>query len=90
MKPKTAPTKTKGSKILDLCLVLDCTASMGSWIERSKATLKTIIGNVKAQNEGLTVRASFVGYRDITDRDRFDIKDFTEDLDAVKDFISRM
>ena len=44
VKPKTAATKPKqGAKILDLCLVLDCTASMGSWIERSKDTLKTII-----------------------------------------------
>jgi hypothetical protein len=26
-------------KSLDLCLLLDCTASMGSWIQRSKDTL---------------------------------------------------
>ena len=88
--PKKAATKTpQSSKVLDLCLVLDCTASMGSWIERSKDTLKTIIENVKQNNPALTVRASFVGYRDITDRERFDIKDFSEDLDSVKEFISR-
>ena len=89
--PKKATTTTlKATKILDLCLVLDCTASMGSWIERSKDTLKTIIENVKQSNPGLTVRASFVGYRDITDYNRFDVKEFTEDLDDVKRFISTM
>merc|ERR1712013_479335 len=91
VKPKTAAQKPKqGAKILDLCLVLDCTASMGSWIQRSKDTLKTIIENVKSGNPTLTVRASFVGYRDITDHNRFNIIDFTEDLDAVKNFISKM
>ena len=63
---------------------------MGSWIERSKDTLKTIIQNVKQNNPSLTVKASFVGYRDIGDRNRFEIKDFTDDLDGVKSFINQM
>ena len=30
-------------KALDLCLLMDCTGSMSSWIERSKSQLKAII-----------------------------------------------
>ena len=67
---RNAPTKESKSnneKTLDMCLILDCTASMYSWIQRSKDTLKTIIDQVKAENPTLKVRVSFVGYRDFGD-----------------------
>ena len=44
--PKVAAAEVKAggsSSILELCLLLDCTGSMGSWIARSKDTLKEII-----------------------------------------------
>ena len=78
------------SKKLDLCLLLDCTASMGSWIQRSKDTLCTIIDSVKTIHTDLTVRVSFVGYRDIMINQRFIIKDFNEDLEEVKAFIAKV
>jgi len=86
--PKIAPSlsrsasrASKSSKVLDLCLLLDCTASMSSWIQRSKDTLKVIIDNVKADNPDLEVRVCFVGYRDIRVKPRFSIHEFTSDLD---------
>ena len=81
---------TSASKKLDLCLLLDCTGSMGPWIQRSKDTLKTIIDSVKAGHPGLEVRVSFVGYRDIEHRVRFEILDFDSDLEKVKSFISKV
>ena len=78
------------AKQLDLCLLLDCTSSMSSWIERSKNTLKQIIDHVKSENPGLTVRVSFVGYRDIKDHKRFEISPFTGDIDATKAFIGKI
>jgi molybdenum cofactor biosynthesis enzyme MoaA len=62
---------------------------MGKWIERSKETLKGIIENVRKDYEGLKVRVAFVGYRDINDKSRFEIMDFSEDLDAVTAFIAK-
>ena len=62
---------------------------MFSWIQRSKDTLKTIIDQVKAENPTLRVRVSFVGYRDFGDREQYSTMDFTENLDAVKDYISK-
>ena len=79
---------SKGGKKLDLCLLLDCTGSMASWIQRSKDTLNEIIDTVKANNPGLFVRVSFVGYRDIKDHPRFSIQEFSDDLQAVKKFIA--
>ena len=88
---KNDKNKTTGnSKILELCLLLDCTGSMASWIERSKNTLKEIIQNFKKENQGLSVRVCFIGYRDIGESNRFDIFKFSEDLDAAVKFISTM
>ena len=73
-KQSKAANKTTGnSNILELCLLLDCTGSMGSWIQRSKDTLKQIIQQVKKENESLTVRVCFIGYRDVQDKPRFEI-----------------
>ena len=83
-------SETSAGKKLDLCLLLDCTASMRPWIQRSKDTLKTIIDSVKAGHPGLEVRVSFVGYRDIDIRVPFEILDFDSDLDKVKQFISKV
>ena len=85
--PVLTRTKSGSNLILDLCLLMDCTASMSSWIERSKVTLKEIIDTVKSQNTGLKVRVSFVGYRDIKDSERFTILEFTEDIELIKNFI---
>ena len=71
-----------------MCLLMDCTSSMSSWIERSKNTLKQIIDHVKTENKGLKVRVCFVGYRDIRDSNRFTCLPFTDDIEAVKVFIS--
>ncbi len=82
---------SSSDKVLDLCLILDCTSSMGSWIQRSKETLIEIIDNVKNQNQGLKVRVCFVGYRDFCSpaNERFEIQDFTTDLNKVKNFIGK-
>lgn len=92
VKPKKNAEKkdASGAKELDLCLILDCTSSMWSWIERSKDTLKQIIDVVKNENPGLDIQVCFVGYRDITDRERFTTKEFTGDVEGMKKFISQV
>ena len=82
MKTERSTTTKQESKCLEVCLLLDETASMMSWIEGSKETIKGIIENIKKDYEGLKVRVSFIGYRDINDKPRFEIFDFSEDLDA--------
>ncbi len=44
---------------------MDCSGSMGSWIERAKKTLQEIVDNiVKSSGGNLKVRVTFIGYRD--------------------------
>lgn len=72
---------TNTSKILELGLLLDCTGSMYSWIQRAKDTLNQIIENVVKSCDGkLKVRVCFLGYRDHKDTKRFDIHPFTENI----------
>lgn len=76
-------------KVLELGLLLDCTSSMSSWIERAKSTLKDILKNVVDSCSGnLTVKVCFVGYRDHCDAQRFTIHEFTEDIEKIKKHIS--
>lgn len=89
-KKAVKPVVAADEKSLDMCLLLDCTSSMASWIERSKETLKNIIANVKEDYKGLKVRVAFVGYRDVGDKPRFEVLPFTQDLDAATSFISKM
>lgn len=80
----------QAADVLEMCLMLDCTGSMCSWIQRSKETLTGIIKNVCEEHKGLTVKVAFVGYRDISDINRFEIHDFDTDLGKVSNFIGRM
>lgn len=75
---------------LELGLLLDCTSSMSSWITKAKETIREIIDNVikECEEDGsLKCRVSFVGYRDIKDRRRFELMPFNENVDEVKSFI---
>ena len=87
---KAGASGASGSKLLELGLLLDCTSSMSTWIERSKKTLQEIISNVVASTDGLRVRVCFVGYRDHCDAQRFSISPFTEDIAQIKEFISKV
>ncbi len=89
-KSKKDTNTSDDKKSLEMCLLCDCTGSMASWIQRSKETLSGIINNVKNEHGDLTVRVSFVGYRDIKDKPRFEIFEFSEDLDACSKFIGTM
>ena len=65
---KGAKSISSQAKVLDLGLLLDCTSSMYSWIDRAKKTLQEIVQNVVDSCEGnLKVRVTFVGYRDHCD-----------------------
>ena len=79
---------SKPKELLEVCLILDCTGSMWQWIQRSKETLSTIIDQVVNENKDLTVRVSFVGYRDIGEHNRFSVINFTEKVSDVQKFIA--
>ena len=88
---KGTKATSSAAKVLDLGLLLDCTSSMYSWIDRAKKTLQQIVQNVVKSCDGnLKVRVTFIGYRDHCDQQRFSILPFSEDIPRVQDFISKV
>lgn len=96
LKNKTKDLRVTGLDVeanptLEIALLMDCTGSMQSWINKAKETLNEIIDKVveECKEEGnLKVRVSFVGYRDIKEKERFRVMPFTEDINAIKEFIN--
>ena len=72
---------------VDFCVMLDCTGSMGSYINMSRNKIKDIIKQVKEQYSDSAIRIAIVGYRDIKDKKRFELFHFSEDVDKAKTFL---
>ena len=63
--------------------MMDATASMAANIAAAKASIATIVNDVKNEFKENVIRMAFVAYRDYTERQyRIQIFDFTEDVDA--------
>lgn len=70
----------------DLCFVLDCTGSMGAWMEEAKKTIRTLVTQLglECARSGVAetkVRLALLAYHDYFDRNRFIAQPFTEDVD---------
>mmetsp|Transcript_50460 Transcript_50460/g.64665 ORF Transcript_50460/g.64665 Transcript_50460/m.64665 type:complete len:744 (+) Transcript_50460:66-2297(+) len=64
------PSNMKDLEV-DICFLMDLTASMGSsWIDACKTHLKNIINELKSETNVGEFRISFVGYRDYRDTNR--------------------
>lgn len=75
---------------LDLMFIVDCTGSMGAWIDAIKKELSTIIAHIQNEFQLSDIRVSFVGYRDFSDeKKQFSIHDFTNDIEEIKKFIGK-
>lgn len=75
---------------LDVVLMLDCTGSMGTWIEAAKAKLKAITTQLAEwfNTEG-ALRVGFIGYRDHNDHMQLEVAPLTESTEAVQTVIDR-
>lgn len=60
-----------------LAFVLDCTASMGPWIEEAKAKIGVIIQDVLKEHNHATFQVGLVAYRDYGDEPPLRVLDFT-------------
>eukprot|EP01127_Copromyxa_protea_P014418 TRINITY_DN4008_c0_g1_i2.p1 TRINITY_DN4008_c0_g1~~TRINITY_DN4008_c0_g1_i2.p1 ORF type:complete len:543 (-),score=111.67 TRINITY_DN4008_c0_g1_i2:121-1749(-) len=81
--------KKKG---IEICFVMDCTGSMGSWIQITKQKIEEIAKFCTEIHDGsqTCVRFSFIGYRDHSDSERI-VKlnqGFTESLSDLQDFLA--
>lgn len=66
-------------KGLDLCIMMDCTGSMASWIAICAQKVLDIIDAVRRIDPSCAMtRIAFLGYRDYMDARRFETIDFVE------------
>jgi len=74
---------------VDLCIMMDCTGSMGSWIEQAKTKAKGVITQAQERFK-VDIRVSFVGYRDFSDQVRFQTSDFVcgDNMESIVSLIS--
>jgi len=69
---------------VDVCLLLDCTGSMGSWMAAAKEHLTGIMEGLWEDAGVGNVRVAFVGYRDYRDPDRVVVADFEPLKDCAR------
>jgi hypothetical protein len=59
-----------------LAFVLDCTASMGPWIEEAKTKMGEIVQNVRKEHNHAAFQVGLVAYRDYGDEESLRVLDF--------------
>lgn len=67
---------------IDICFVLDCTASMGPWISEAKQKTVDMVKDICKTHPGAEVQVAFVGYRDYGDQKKISLVDFKSPQDA--------
>ena len=82
--------KIYANQELDIMFICDCTGSMDPWILAVKKEIKNIISYIIDNNPNVKIKMSFLGYRDIKDKKRFEIQDFTDDFTSLENFISKI
>ena len=76
---------------IDILILMDITGSMSSYLSEAKTFLKNLVKDLISSFIGLTVRLSFIGYRDfdrnLKEEEYVNI-DFTENHEYIKNSIS--
>ena len=76
------PLPAKSEVVVDLCICMDCTGSMGAWIDAAKTHLVAIIEELGQDVEVADIRVAFVAYRDFGDEGRKVVEPFASAKDV--------
>ncbi|CAK0865364.1 unnamed protein product [Prorocentrum cordatum] len=75
----------------DLLFVVDCTGSMGPYIEGVKTHIRSIARKLVERYPHLDLRLGFLGYRDLHDKStQFEMHDFSGDVDKFVGFVGNV
>eukprot|EP01060_Flectonema_neradi_P005228 TRINITY_DN1346_c0_g1_i1.p1 TRINITY_DN1346_c0_g1~~TRINITY_DN1346_c0_g1_i1.p1 ORF type:complete len:599 (+),score=61.45 TRINITY_DN1346_c0_g1_i1:97-1893(+) len=85
--PKSIPSQPKGKRLIDIVFCMDCTSSMGDFIDEAKRSIKKIVTKVN-DTDNSHVRFGYVAYRDHADSFITSCHDFVEDPDDMSKIIS--
>ena len=89
-KPDSSATTDK--QLLDLVFTMDCTGSMGSYIQAAKKNIEAIVEKL-VQSEGYDLRFALIAYRDHPPQDQTYVTKsfpFTNDLAQMKASLSTL
>jgi len=78
---------------IDICFVVDCTGSMGSWIRQAKAAIQSIIKEVGKKTQFKVIRFALVAYKDHgSGMDGYVLRshEFTSDLHEIQKYVDGM
>lgn len=75
-------------KTLQVCLMMDCTLSMGPWIAAAKERLLESLKTIKKDYPDYFIEVAFIGYRDYHDDEKVILVDFTDNHKKVENRIS--
>lgn len=87
---KRPPVKKHDIRMLDLAFAMDCTGSMGSYIDSARDNVRFIVEQIVA-SEKSEVRLALVNYRDHPPQDSSfvtQVHDFTESPKKMKEWLS--
>lgn len=73
---------------VQICFILDCTASMQTWIDIAKDRIDDIVRKIQHECSNCSIYVAFIGYRDFHDEEQFIKVDFTEDIESLQNTIS--
>jgi hypothetical protein len=77
------PTPPLADCVVDLCIVMDCTASMGQFMGACKDHLKSILLDLRAETGVREFRVAYVAYRDYENADRVVVAPFASLADVA-------
>ena len=72
---------------LQVCFVLDCTASMQPWINAAKEKIVDTLKSIQDRYPDYQISAAFIGYRDFHDQEQFIRLPFTKHIQKLQDSI---
>lgn len=68
-----------------ICFVMDCTASMGTWMQAAKDHIQTLIYDARESHPEAVFQVAFVGYRDYGSEEPYVVVGFREAEALVRD-----
>jgi hypothetical protein len=72
---------------VQICFILDCTASMQPWIDAAKERIVDTIQTIRTSHPTCQIQVGFVGYRDFHDSTHIIRIPFTTDVQMLQDSI---
>lgn len=75
---------------IDLCFIIDCTSGMLPYITMLSSKLVDIYEKIKYKSQKGKVRIAVVAYRDIKDKNRFEVLSFTDSIQDVSKFLGNL